>query len=97
MSASCIYVEHIRLSTAKPYGDVIAAIDGQLGHFEPDVYTDLEKGGDPTAVRGRLEGMAGPSGFMVFKTSNHGCSCKSSGSRGRQCSTCWATRSLLSR
>ena len=32
----------------------------------------MKTGGDPAAVKARLEGMVGPSGFMLFRTSDHG-------------------------
>jgi uncharacterized protein (DUF302 family) len=44
----------------------------RLGKFDPAVYEQLRKGDDPEAVRARIEGMAGPSGFMLFRTSDHG-------------------------
>ena len=43
-----------------------------MGAFDPAVYEQLRTGDDPEAVRARLERMAGPSGFMLFRTSDHG-------------------------
>jgi hypothetical protein len=43
-----------------------------MGKFDPAVYEQLRSGADPEAVRPRLEGMAGSSGFMIFRTSDHG-------------------------
>jgi uncharacterized protein (DUF302 family) len=43
-----------------------------MGKFDPTVYEELRRGADPESVRARLEGMAGPSGFMLFRTSDHG-------------------------
>jgi uncharacterized protein (DUF302 family) len=71
MSRSSISIEHVRLTADKPYDEFSAAFEGQLGRFEPGAYEGLE-GGDPQAVRARLESMAGPSGFMLFRTSDHG-------------------------
>jgi hypothetical protein len=68
MSRSSISIEHVRLTADKPYDEFSAAFEGQLGRFEPGAYEELE-GGDPQAVRARLESMAGPSGFMLFRTS----------------------------
>jgi hypothetical protein len=64
--------EHVRLTTAKPFGEVAAAFEARLGKFDPQVYEQLRTGGDPGAARARLEAMAGPSGFMLFRTSDHG-------------------------
>jgi uncharacterized protein (DUF302 family) len=72
MSQTRINIEHIRLSAGKPYEQVIAAFENQLGHFDPHAYVDLQHGVDPAAVKARIEGMAGSSGFMIFKTSDHG-------------------------
>ena len=43
-----------------------------MGRFDPDVYKVLAEGGDIEATRAKLEAMAGPSGFMLFRTSDHG-------------------------
>jgi uncharacterized protein (DUF302 family) len=72
MSQSRIEVEHVRLTADKSFEDFTATFEQQLGRFEPDVYKDLEEGGDPAAVKAGLESMVGPSGFMLFRTSNHG-------------------------
>jgi uncharacterized protein (DUF302 family) len=72
MSLSRIEIEHIRLTADKPFKGVTAAFEQQLGRFEPDVYHDLAEGRDPAAVKARLESMVGPSGFLLFSTSNHG-------------------------
>jgi uncharacterized protein (DUF302 family) len=63
---------HVRVSSDRPFADVQAAFERRLGRFEPDAYQLLAEGGDPAAVRARLEAMAGASGFMLFSTSDHG-------------------------
>ena len=65
-------IEHIHVETEKPFGEVTAALEARMGKFDPAVYEELRSGADPEAVRTRLEGMAGPSGFMLFRTSDHG-------------------------
>ena len=72
MSQSRLDVEHVRLTADKPFERFTAAFKQQLGRFEPDVYKDFEAGADPAAIKARLESMAGPSGLMLFQTSNHG-------------------------
>jgi uncharacterized protein (DUF302 family) len=72
MSDNHITVDHVRRTTAKPFGDVTTAFERQLGHFEPGVYQTLAAGGDAEGARAKIEAMAGPSGFMLFATHNHG-------------------------
>ena len=65
-------VEHVHVETAKPFGAVAAALEARMGKFDPAVYEQLQKGAEPEGIRIRLEKMAGPSGFMLFRTSDHG-------------------------
>jgi uncharacterized protein (DUF302 family) len=65
-------IEHVHVKTEKPFAEVAAALEAQMGKFDPAVYEQLRNGADPEAVRAQLEGMAGPSGFMLFRTSDHG-------------------------
>src|SRR6266404_4413630 len=67
-----VMVEHVHVETAKPFGDVAGALEARMGKFDPAVYEQLQKGADTEVVRARLEKMAGPSGFMLFRTSDHG-------------------------
>jgi uncharacterized protein (DUF302 family) len=65
-------LEHIHVKAEKPFGEVAAAFEARLGKFDPAAYERLRSGDAPEAVRARLEGMAGPSGFMLFSASDHG-------------------------
>jgi len=65
-------VDHVRLETDKPFEDVTTAFVGQLGRFDPDVYKSLAAGGDAEGAKAKIEAMAGPSGFMLFGTNDHG-------------------------
>jgi uncharacterized protein (DUF302 family) len=67
-----VAIEHVQVATEKPFVDVAAALEARLGRFDQAVYEELRSGADPEAVRTRLEGMAGPSGLMLFRTSDHG-------------------------
>ena len=67
-----VLLEHVRVKTEKPFGEVAAAFEARLGRFDPAVYQQLRNGADPEAVRAQLEGMVGPSGFVLFQTSDHG-------------------------
>jgi len=65
-------VDHVRLVTDKPFEEVAKALERQLGKFDPDVRQSLDEGGNAEEIRARIEAMAGPSGFMLFGTSDHG-------------------------
>jgi uncharacterized protein (DUF302 family) len=60
------------MTSDRPFADVQAAFERRLGKFEPEVYQALAEGGDPQAARVQIAVMAGPSGFMLFSTSDHG-------------------------
>jgi uncharacterized protein (DUF302 family) len=72
MSDSRFTVEHVRMATDKRFEAVVEGFERQLGRFDPDVYKSLSAGGDHEAVRAKLEAMAGPGGFMLFATHDHG-------------------------
>ncbi len=72
MNTTRITVDHVRLATDKPFGDVTKAFEQQVGQFNPDVYKALAEGGDAEGAKAKIEAMAGPSGFMLFATHNHG-------------------------
>jgi uncharacterized protein (DUF302 family) len=72
MTESRFPMEHVRMTADKPFADVQAAFEQRLGRFEPTVYKELARGGDPNEARARIEAMAGPSGFMLFSTNDHG-------------------------
>lgn len=64
-------IDHVRLTVGRPFDAFRAAFEAQLGRFDPSAYEALEHG-DPQAARSKLEAMAGASGFMLFRTSDHG-------------------------
>ena len=72
MNESRFMVDHVRLESDKPFEDVAKAIERQLGRFDPDVAKPLIAGGDVEEARAKIEAMAGPSGFMLFGTTDHG-------------------------
>ena len=72
MSDTRFTVDHVRRTTDKPFEDVTTAFERQLGRFDPDVYKALAASGDAEGARARIEAMAGPSGFMLFASHNHG-------------------------
>jgi len=71
MSRSILTISHIRQIVDKPFEAFAASIDRQLGSFDAAVYNELE-GGDTQKASAMLKSMVGPSGFMLFRKSNHG-------------------------
>jgi uncharacterized protein (DUF302 family) len=72
LNTTRISVDHVRLATDKPFDEVTREFERQLGRFDPDVYKSLAENGDAEGAKARIEAMAGPSGFMLFATHNHG-------------------------
>jgi uncharacterized protein (DUF302 family) len=67
-----ITVDHVRVVADKPFEQVVKAFEQQLGQFNPEVSKSLIAGADAEKVRAKIEAMVGPSGFMLFRTSDHG-------------------------
>lgn len=72
MNVTRITVDHVRVVADKPFDRVVKAFEQQLGQFNPEVYKSLIAGEDVEKVRAKIEAMVGPSGFMLFRTSDHG-------------------------
>jgi uncharacterized protein (DUF302 family) len=72
MNDSRFVVDHVRLESNKPFEDVAKAFERQLGRFDPDGAKPLIAGGEIEEARAKIEAMAGPSGFMLFGTNDHG-------------------------
>ena len=72
MNNSRLTVDHVRLTTDKPFEDVAKAFERQLGRFDLDVYRSLAATDDAEGAKAKIEAMAGPSGFMLFGTNDHG-------------------------
>jgi uncharacterized protein (DUF302 family) len=72
MNVTRITVEHIRVVAEKPFDQVTKAFEQQLGQFNEEAYKSLAAGEDVEKARAKLEAMVGPSGFMLFRTSDHG-------------------------
>jgi uncharacterized protein (DUF302 family) len=72
MDNSHFVVDHIRLTTTKPFDEVRADFERQLGRLDADAYKSLAEGENAETARTRIEAMAGPSGFMLFATHDHG-------------------------
>jgi uncharacterized protein (DUF302 family) len=72
MNTARISVDHVRLTSDKPFGDVTKAFEQQLGRFDPEVRKAATEGGDTEKARAKIEAMVGPSGFMLFGSQDHG-------------------------
>jgi uncharacterized protein (DUF302 family) len=72
MNVTRITVEHMGVVAEKPFDEVTKDFEQQLGRFDEGTYTSLAAGEDVEKARAKLEAMVGPSGFMLFRTSDHG-------------------------
>ena len=72
MRVTSITVQHIQVVADKPFDQASKAFEQQLGQFNEEVYKSLAAGEDLEKARAKLEAMVGPSGFMLFRTSDHG-------------------------
>ena len=71
MTLSHFTVDHVRVSAARPFDDVRADFERQLGRYDATVVQTalLEH---PELAKTRIGAMAGPSGLMIFEVRDHG-------------------------
>jgi uncharacterized protein (DUF302 family) len=67
-----VTVDHVRVVADKPFEQVVKAFERQLGQFDPEAYKSLMARGDADKIRAKIEATVGPSGFMLFRASDHG-------------------------
>lgn len=73
MNDSRFMVNHVHVTTDKPFEEVTKAFELQLGKFDADVRQQAIAGsGDTEEAKAKIAAMAGPSGFMLFGTNDHG-------------------------
>jgi uncharacterized protein (DUF302 family) len=72
MNVTRITVDHIQVVADKPFDQVIKSLEQQVGQFNAEVLKTLAAGEGTEKVREKIEAMVGPSGFMLFSTSDHG-------------------------
>jgi uncharacterized protein (DUF302 family) len=65
-------VAHVHVATGKRYEEVANAFEAQLGQFDADIREAIAGSADVEQVKAKIAAMAGPSGFMLFGTSDHG-------------------------
>jgi uncharacterized protein (DUF302 family) len=67
-----IAVEHVRIVADRPFEKVTETFERETGQFDWAAYQHLNAGADPDDVRAKIKAMEGASGFMLFRTSDHG-------------------------
>jgi uncharacterized protein (DUF302 family) len=72
MNDSRFMVDHVHLATDKTFEEVTKAFEAQLGKFDGDVRKAATASEDTEEAKAKIAAMAGPSGFMLFGTSDHG-------------------------
>jgi uncharacterized protein (DUF302 family) len=72
MDVTRITVEHVRVTADQPFEKVTKTLEEQTGRFDAGTYQHLNAGADSEEIRAKIKTMEGPSGFMLFRTSDHG-------------------------
>lgn len=72
MTITHVTIDHVRVAGGKPFDQVVKAFEAEVGQFNPETYKSLAAGENVEKARAAIEAMAGPSGFMLFRTSDHG-------------------------
>jgi carbon monoxide dehydrogenase subunit G/uncharacterized protein (DUF302 family) len=69
--AQRVTIEHIRITSARPFADVKAALESRVKTYD-DRITAMFRSGDVEGARAELERLASPTGLMILQTLNHG-------------------------
>lgn len=72
MNVKQIQVDHVQVVADKAFELVTKAFEQQLGNFDEKEFRAFAEKETPDKARAKLEAMVGPSGFMLFRTSDHG-------------------------
>ena len=65
-------VTHLNFKSSKPYADVTAALERQLGKFDPAIGKSFSSGSRPAEIEAKIHAMEGSSGLMIFAVRDHG-------------------------
>jgi uncharacterized protein (DUF302 family) len=65
-------VTHLDFKSSKPFADVIAAFEKQLGKFDPAIGKSFSSGSNPAEIEAKIHAMEGSSGLMIFAVRDHG-------------------------
>jgi uncharacterized protein (DUF302 family) len=64
---------HLNFTSAKSFEAVTAAIEKQLGKFDPEISRSFDTSSpDPAAIEAKIHAMEGSSGLMLFSKRDHG-------------------------
>ena len=72
MPDSRFLVDHVRVTNDKPFAEDTKEFEAQLGKFDGDVRRAAAASEDIEEAKAKIAALAGPSGFMLFGTSDHG-------------------------
>jgi uncharacterized protein (DUF302 family) len=65
-------VTHLDFKSSKPFAAVTAALEKQLGHFDPAIGKSFSSGSSPAEIEAKIHAMEGSSGLMIFAVRDHG-------------------------
>lgn len=65
-------VTHLDYKSSKPFADVTAAMEKQLGYFNPEIRKSFSSGSSPAEIEAKIHAMEGSSGLMIFAVRDHG-------------------------
>ncbi len=85
VTTSVLPVDHVKITTPKPYADVKAALESRLGRLD-DGIRDLLKRNEIEAVRAALQKAAGKDGLAIHYVGPHGDWLALQGERRKACS-----------
>ena len=83
MTDSTIRVDHVQVATNKAFEEVTKAFEAELGKFDGDVRKAATSSEDIEEAKAKIAAMAGPSGFMLFGTQDHGSLLRLAGQKRR--------------
>jgi len=72
MNESSLVVDHVSLVTDKPFEDAARDFEQQLGRLDQKVASSLTSMANTEEAKRKIDAMAGPSGLMLFGTTDHG-------------------------
>jgi uncharacterized protein (DUF302 family) len=81
VETTTVAIRHIRVETSKRFAEVVEGLERQLGRFDAGVFRSPPA--EPKEAERRIGAMAGPSGFMLFGTMDHGALLAMSGQPAR--------------
>ena len=65
-------VTHLNFKSSKPFAAVTAALEKQLGKFDPEISKSFSSASNPAEIEAKIHAMEGSSGLMIFAVRDHG-------------------------